>query len=163
MAGIVAFRDFEILSKTGKTLISGTSSWSQVNLKTRRPMRIDLVVDNNTLPDKHAMEKRAEKIVNPADLLWHDPLQVRSSHIDVNWHVNNTQYLDWIINELPIEWIKDKTLARIGINFLAEGKLNDIVSVGLSHSSELEWSACVRRDGNNGDLCRVKLTFAERN
>ncbi|MCD6347397.1 MAG: hypothetical protein J7L96_08265 [Bacteroidales bacterium] len=162
IAGILAFRDFEIASESGDALVSGTTSWTQVDLKTRRLVRIELPDNYYSLPDKHAIISRAKKISLPEKMMWHDDILVRTSHIDVNWHVNNTQYLEWVINELSIKWLKQKTMAEISVNFLAEGRLDDIINVGLKHSRDLEWYACVRRKSDMRDLCVIKLNFAEK-
>lgn len=56
--------------------------------------------------------------------------QVRNSDIDLNNHVNNTRYAQWILDALPIEILRaGAELNEYEVNFLAENKIGDVVNV----------------------------------
>ncbi|MEK7356521.1 MAG: acyl-[acyl-carrier-protein] thioesterase, partial [Bdellovibrionota bacterium] len=58
--------------------------------------------------------------------------QVRNSDIDMNDHVNNTKYSQWILDAMPIEWHRKYKLERYQICFLNEAKLGDSVDVSIA-------------------------------
>ena len=56
--------------------------------------------------------------------------QVRNSDIDLNKHVNNTKYAQWILDALPIQLLQAGVeLKEYEVNFLAETKSQDVISV----------------------------------
>jgi len=160
--GIQAFRDFELLSSSGEKLIYGTSAWTQIHTETRRPLRVDRDEDLERISDLHAISERPQKVVIPDDLIWSDSIEVKYSQIDVNWHVNNSRYLEWVMNELPVEYLKNHMVTEMEVNFLSEGKLHDNVRVGYQQSEDEQWLACVRRQDNDRNLYAVKFLFAKR-
>jgi medium-chain acyl-[acyl-carrier-protein] hydrolase len=158
-AGIIAFRDFEILNDAGKQIIAGTSSWSQLDLKSRRPVRINLDEFAQSREDMVAIAERAGKVAVSHDYIWSDPVGVRNSHIDVQWHVNNTRYLEWVYNELPLKEMKDMELSEVSVNFLGEGKLNDRVVCGIAQLAEDCWNAAIKRQADDKLLFAAQLNY----
>lgn len=160
--GVVAFRDFELISTEGEKLVVGTSAWSQVHLDTRRPVRIELETNYHPVANLHAIREKPGKVLLPQNLVWSDEIQVKYSQIDVNWHVNNTRYLEWVMNELPIEYLETHAVLSMEVNFLSEGRLHDLVQVGCSQTDPLTWLACVRRLEDGKDLYALRLSFTHR-
>ncbi len=159
MAGIVAFRDFEILSLQGDRLITGTSSWSQIDMANRRPVRLNHDDYASKTADLNAIAERAGKVVVNGPFKWSNPQPVRNSHIDVQWHVNNTRYLEWIYNELPLEWLKTHQLSEITVNFLSEARLGDEYCCAVNKDPDGQWTGVVKRYPDNKLLFAVKLIF----
>ncbi len=57
---------------------------------------------------------------------------VRNSDLDMNQHVNNTRYAQWILDSIPIDWHRRFALMEYEINFLAETHLGDAVTIQKS-------------------------------
>ena len=53
---------------------------------------------------------------------------IRYSDIDSNNHVNNVKYIEWAIEAVPIEVIKDYTIKRIKVTFEKESKYGETIS-----------------------------------
>ncbi len=160
--GIVAFRDFRIVSQQEEELILGTSTWTQLDIVSRRPVRIDLGERYKPAANRTVGLRKPSKIQQPDDLFWSDSTIVKYSQIDVNFHVNNTRYLEWVLNEIPFELLQEQEVREMEVNFLSEGKLNDLVRVGYKQMSENEWFACVERVEDKQSLYTVKFTFNKR-
>ncbi len=160
--GVIAYRDFELISETGEKLVNGTTTWTQVHTETRRPVRIEMEGKYKPITDLHAILEKPGKVRLPDSLAWSEEIQVKYSQIDVNWHVNNNRYLEWVMNEIPIDYLKNFMVVAMEVNFLSEGKLHDLVKVGFEKQRDDQWLACVRRIEDNRDLYAVKLSFAKR-
>lgn len=67
--------------------------------------------------------------------------EVRNSDIDLNNHVNNTRYAQWVLDAIPIEILRQGVeLLGYEVNFLAEMKIGDVV--------RLQKARAVVRDGD---------------
>ena len=54
---------------------------------------------------------------------------VRNSDLDVNGHVNNTRYAQWILDSTPLEAHRTWRVDRYEVNFLAEIQVGDAVAI----------------------------------
>lgn len=63
---------------------------------------------------------------------------VRNSDIDLNMHVNNTKYAQWILDSIPLSSHGQYDLKSYEINFVAETKLEDVIAIQKSQRDYLE-------------------------
>jgi len=128
---ITALRDFEILDAGGERLGSASSAWMLIDLDTRKivPVPAEVFARAN---DVRGAVFGAEDF---ARLRWDcreslQPLRFRAKRadIDLNGHVNNVHYAEWLLETVPAEAgmceaceivFKSETLA--GDDVLAEG------------------------------------------
>jgi acyl-ACP thioesterase len=128
-SGAFVFRDYEILCD-GKTLGRCTSTFTGMDMQTRKLA----VQDWSGLADVWRSDGHhpevPEKILWEADAAELARFEVRNSDIDLNNHVNNTRYAQWILDSLPIGDLRQgPKLEGYEVNFLAETKIGDLVSV----------------------------------
>lgn len=98
--GFKGYREFRVFDAENQPLFSGSSLWLYVNMRTKAIMRVpaDLAAtlpareDGVFCPELEAMEFAPP----PPDGSRLVPIAVRYSDIDVNAHVNNTAYLDFL-------------------------------------------------------------------
>lgn len=125
-----AVRDFEILS--GDDIIGTSStSWVLMNIETRTailsPLEIPfeprndyrLPYDPKKVLMSHALEPRAK-------------IEVRNSDLDMNEHVNNTRYVQWLLDSIPREWHRQFHLDEYEVNFLSETHSGDQIDILMS-------------------------------
>lgn len=128
ISGIIAIRDFEIYHKDLK-IGECTTQWLILDLKTRKPaekvlgltedeFRYDApaIVDASKIPLKNDLKKLAE-------------FQVRNSDLDLNGHVNNTRYAQWILDSVSEEKHQEFLLQEYEVNFIAETKSGDTITI----------------------------------
>lgn len=96
--GIRAFRDYELTDDSGETLGVAVSQWMVLNMEKRRPMRIPseilqmgLEVDEHKLP----VDKTSFPEMKSPDS--ETRLTVGLHDLDMNHHVNNVKYIEWMI------------------------------------------------------------------
>lgn len=92
--------------------------------------------------------------INPIRLMPTSPMslveqvKVRSSDLDMNGHVNNTRYAQWLLDALPLPVLKGHELTSYQVNFLAEATTGDEVELWAPAQTreELEFQGR-RKDG----------------
>jgi acyl-ACP thioesterase len=122
---LFALRDFRMLDRDGATMVRGTSCWLLVDMERMRPRRIDSIPRSfPVLTEEHALRESLDKITAPENLAVKCEKQVMVSDLDVNHHVNNTEYVRWIADCLEPG---DGTLRSLQVNYLEEAKLGDVM------------------------------------
>ena len=102
---IVAWRDFVVADAAGNRFGVATSEWMLIDLATRRiaavPPRV--LEAANTVREPVLGLEPFSKFRYPADAAGPAPLEfaARHSDIDLNGHVNNVHYLEWMLEPCP--------------------------------------------------------------
>ena len=92
-------REFAIYD--GQELIgNSTTSWLTLNMETRRPQKFNRG-DFDLYRDEKALSYVAQKVPAMTEYQKLLSFDVRNSDIDVNRHVNNTRYAQWILDSIP--------------------------------------------------------------
>lgn len=58
---------------------------------------------------------------------------VSFSDLDINGHMNNTRYLDWLFDLLPAAFHKDHPLKALTICYMNESREGQLLQLGISH------------------------------
>ncbi|MDN5203223.1 thioesterase [Fulvivirgaceae bacterium BMA10] len=136
---LYAFRDFVMLDGNQNALAAGTSSWLLLNTDSRRPQKIDTLKDPiPVIKDKQALIDPLNKLNGHAALTGIMERRISYSDIDINEHVNNAKYIEWIedcISEYLFEKLRIKELQ---VNFLAEVKFGQTLAFHISEIKKNE-------------------------
>ena len=136
---LFALREFLITSRQGEVLGRVTSNWLLVDLTTRRPKRLEEVFKCMPVdPGNHAVDRRLEKL--PPLESPEETLSVKAAYqqIDLNRHVNNAHYVGWILNSFPLDFHQYYQLAGLQINFLAETRFGEVLTICRERTGEGE-------------------------
>ncbi len=100
-----------------------------IDIEKRRPMRIqkeqyDFYGVDGDINYDVSMEK-LERIDGEDYCV---EFNIRYSDIDSNNHVNNVKYIEWAIEAVPAEIVKDYTIKRIKVTFEKESKYGEKIS-----------------------------------
>lgn len=125
--GPLVNRDYEILVGDRK-IGECTASWLTMDARTRRPARPVLAGAPLAWRAEGALALHPEKIALREDLVEAARFSARASDLDLNGHVNNTRYAQWILDSAPIETAA-RRIVRYGVNFLAEIQVGDAVAI----------------------------------
>ncbi|WPU64123.1 acyl-[acyl-carrier-protein] thioesterase [Peredibacter starrii] len=125
--GIFAVRDFEILDQ-GEKFGECTTQWLILDLKTRKPAAVGLQDQGQFRMDAPPFLE-AGKIHLKNDLKEMAQFQVRNSDLDLNGHVNNTRYAQWILDSISEAKHRQYTLKEYEVNFIAETMSNDTIVI----------------------------------
>jgi medium-chain acyl-[acyl-carrier-protein] hydrolase len=128
ITGAIATRDFS-LSVGGRTVGEATSGFILLDAETRRPLKDGAASLDFEARSEGVLTLETPKIPPLEMTTSMAKFQVRNSDIDMNDHVNNTRYAQWILDAMPMEWHRTYKLEDYQINFLIEAKLGDAVDV----------------------------------
>lgn len=133
--GMYAFRDFEIFHN-GDKIGDCSTVWMILDGKTRKVKKPDFPLERINPRTDYQLDYIAHKVEMRDHFEAVNHIKVRNSDLDLNMHVNNTKYSQWILDSIPIELHKSAKLKEFEINFMAETHLNDNIDILSSRNSE---------------------------
>lgn len=127
-SGAFAIRDFEVISEDQK-IGEATASWILLNTESRRPVRADLKNFAEGCREDFQLSLEAPKIELSHEVETLARFEVRNSDLDLNQHVNNTRYAQWILDSIPRELHRKFLVEEYEVNFLAETHEQDRIAI----------------------------------
>lgn len=128
--GLKAYRDYTI--HVGDELIGeSVATFMVLDGKTRKPTQPKLSEEIiNGIPDKE-LEIIPEKVMVPSGLEYANTIMVRNSDLDMNNHVNNTKYAQWILDTIKLDYHRRFVVSEFDMNFISECRLGDEIEISL--------------------------------
>lgn len=150
--GLRAYRDFLILDAEGNTIGKSLSYWLMMNTESRRPVRIPKEIlkmaPKNTEHVLSVTDGNFAVVNQPKDS---QLFQVRKTDLDLNKHVNNVRYVEWVLSCLP----EDSQISEIDIKFLAESVLGDTDVAEMQPNGEGGFHHQIRRTADEKVLAKA--------
>jgi acyl-ACP thioesterase len=114
-------RDYIIKAADGEVLGRGASVWAIIDIDTRRPLPSDTIkVDYPEIKTERAIDTKSARMVPFGDTIEIAHRPVCYSDIDMNGHVNNSRYLDYIMDCYPVDLILQYPVKELQINYVNE-------------------------------------------
>ena len=152
MIGPYAFRDFEIFDSHDQIIAKASSSWVPIDLGTRKPV----VFKNEDFHDDAKIN--VDVGIDPSkihlgkdDGILIKSFYVNNSDIDINHHVNNTKYVQWLYDAVTFEEQSSWAYQTIAVNYLGEARANDKINLYRKDSA---FYACLE---NGNAIFKIKL------
>lgn len=120
-------RDFRIWGADGELLVEATSNWLVMDINERKLIAIpEYIKAANFTVDRNNVSPIADKVKYAANRTERTKdIQVSWFDIDINDHVNNIKYYQWLLDSLGGEYLENHCLQKIDITFKHEGKYGD--------------------------------------
>lgn len=158
--GIYAIREYEIFlgdEKIGEC----STTWMILDSQTHKPKRLSNAEHTFTTRDDYALDFRAEKIRLP-ELKPIKTVTVKISDLDINQHVSNTKYAQWMLDCIPIDYHRNYVVKEYLINFSGETFLGDNIDcLSSQENPDFSPSECVYfsgvRQSDNKSVFSAKL------
>lgn len=127
-----ATREFVIFDENREELVRATTLWVFLNIEKKRPIRIPKEFNSkyNILD-----EKLFNDYYDFGDNILIDrysDFNVRKSDIDYNDHVNNVNYLNWMLEVIPEEIDEKYNLVELDIHYKKEIKLGQSILTSIN-------------------------------
>ncbi len=127
----VAIRDYSVRDERGSVIAEATSSWLLVNLRTGRAEDPESAPFLPALyPEKNAISENLELLLpreNPRAVL---SKRACYSDLDMNRHVNNCRYADWVLDALFLDpAFRKMPIRSIQMNYLSEVSAGEEISL----------------------------------
>ena len=153
-----AYREFKAFTTDGKKLLSAITSWLMVDLKDKSLVNIE-----QKFPVIRKFEKREDDVIlrklkAPENYDIEKRYHVRYDDLDMNGHVNNTVYMSWAMEALPIEFKTTHKIKAIDIYFKHEVKYGeDILSCVKINEDTTEH--VIKNAQNDDEVCLIKIEW----
>ncbi len=135
-----AFREFTLSDENGKIVAKASTVWLCIDMNRKRPIRIPEEYSDTVNVSGNANFNNFYDFKEELDINSYIDLKVRRSDIDYNNHVNNAEYLSWILESMTEDIYNDYRLSKFEIIYKKEIKYIDTISTGFILDS--------RKDGN---------------
>lgn len=132
---LFAYREFEVCDPAGEVLARATSTWIVLDRQERKAVKPAIVSAILPYVDKRmVMNRNARRISTSGDKQLVASRRVVFSDLDTNGHVNNCKYLEWVVDLMEYELLKDLHKCAICLNFVSELWYQDEVDIYRSGS-----------------------------
>ncbi len=155
---LLFLRDFSIERESGEILGKAVSSWVYMNLETHRPVHpSSREFDYDfTQTGARALDENPGKISPLAGGEERASFKVRYNDLDMNNHVNNIKYIEWLMESVEPEYRRAHLPVEISVNFLAEALYGQDVTV---HSVQTDGFSHAVKNRNGDDICRAQTVW----
>jgi len=124
---VFALRDFDI-HQDGGTIGSCVSAWIIIDAANRRPVRpTSFTRQLNPVDRQHVLTHPLGKLTPLKTPQIEKRFSVRYRDLDINQHVNNVSYIEWLLEGIPGIAENDRFLSELEVNFLGEALYGDRV------------------------------------
>ena len=138
----VSYRDYDLLVD-GNRVGEGVAAWVMANQETRKLLRLsDLKEMEGTDGGELCKSITLSKLRCPKQLHGLERRMMRYSDTDINGHVNNTRYADFVCDAVRMDQFpEDRFLSSMQIGYLAECRPGEVLSMEVG---EMEQGQYVR-------------------
>jgi len=127
MDALFTKRDFRVWGETNEILVEAASNWLVMDINERKLIKIpDYIQEAKFIVDRENLPRISGKI-KYADHFTQNEIAVSASwfDLDINNHVNNTKYFEWLLESLGGEFLATNELVEMDIAFKQEGRYGD--------------------------------------
>lgn len=155
------YRDFSILVG-GEEVGTATTAWVVLDVKARRraDIQLDLNIDYNSM--ERVFTDRPQPVLALQKADWSSRLNVRYGDLDVNDHVNNVKYIEWILEGFDREFHRERQVADITVNYLAEARYGDEITIDHQKNTASDYLHSLRNFNGQKELCRARTSWMKR-
>ncbi|MCM1043043.1 MAG: thioesterase [Corallococcus sp.] len=125
-----ADREFIITDKFGNKLVAAYSRWCLLDTESRTVTNAEALKNyygGEYLTQESGADRRVEKIFPTDDFVFVYDKTVRWSDLDLNGHVNNTNYAAYAVDACGS--LFDRTLKKFELTYACECRLGEVIAV----------------------------------
>ena len=155
---LFALRDFELKGANDQSIAAALSAWLIIDLNKRRPVRIAPFIERlKPIDGNHILIDRLDKLPALGRHTCEKPFVARYSDLDINQHVNNVKFVEWVVEAVPYAILNTAVLSELEINFMAEAFCEDQVLAACTpkNSDNTEFLHSLTRQQDGRELARA--------
>jgi acyl-ACP thioesterase len=161
---LFALRDFKLTGDGGHEVAAAVSAWLVLDIEKQRPARISPFAKRlKPIEGDHILPDSLDKLPRADDCDHKKEFVVRNRDLDINQHVNNVSFVEWIVESVPPQVLKTSIPTELEINFLAEAFYPDhiraVCRAGNSRRTEFNHSIFRQQDGR--ELARARTIWRQ--
>ena len=146
-------RNFIVRDAEDRVLAEACTYWSVIDIRDRRVKDLTGFPKYLECVTGEALSVKPVRVrpVRPEPAGMH---RVAYTDIDFNGHANTTRYIGWMLDTLPLEEFKEKTIDRLDINFMRESMFGAVVNIACERKEETLVFSLTRE---NTALCNAMI------
>ena len=156
---LYATRDYLVLDSKQSPIGRASSYWLIVDRTSRRPQSPDHMKQHVVSQERQAIPRQLGKIKAPANIFLQEVRKAYHSDTDMNGHVNNVRYTEWILDSIPEEVHNKSTLRSWEINYLAEVMPGEEVVIQRGPLENKTMMASIVLKDSKKEACRSEIHF----
>lgn len=123
-------RDYFVRDKEGNSIIKAVSSWLIMGLDDRKLKRSETIgIQYPEIIKERAIDYQLRKLQTPNQLELAYKKTIGYSDVDFNGHLNNSKYVDYIMDCFPVSDHEKYDVKAIEVNFMQEALPGDIITL----------------------------------
>lgn len=133
----VFFPRYFVFEADGKTLGCASTLFVLMDLQARRiapPSRLDVEMPAYDLPAPLPFPGNLRTLSAPAERRAYQPVY---TDLDMNLHVNNTRYVDWFMNQFPVERHRRQMVSELLVHYNAEVTPDEGLALEVSQEEDV--------------------------
>lgn len=133
---LFTYRDYRVLSEQGELLAASSSTWLLMDTQSRSMAPIPehiLAFRDKMPPPEECLPRPGGRLPRFEEAHSAKNFEVNWHDLDFNEHLNNTLYIQWLLEPLPRERLEGGRLRRLDINYRAECHWQDQVRAEVQH------------------------------
>lgn len=131
---ISAYREFEIIDENKEVILKASAIFLVVDLIKLKPVRISDEISGEYEIINERNFETIERIKPDLENLLENKFKIRKSDIDINGHVNNVIYIDWIEETLSEEIYANYFISELNLIYSREIRNSEYVNINYNHS-----------------------------
>jgi len=136
---VFTFRDFHLRDTDDRPLGVASSTWMLMDLRSRRMATIPdwiKVLDADTPPKELQLPRAPHKYLPLQAGVAGLQFRVGFQQLDFNRHLSNPYYVEWMLEDLPLDLLDDKTCVELSIQYRREARYGETVRVVTEKGSD---------------------------
>jgi len=158
--GIFFLRDHEFY-QNGNRIAYSLSAWVVADWETHRVLRGTAIDFGDCCQAADIPEIALEKLEKYKRAVDETPVferVARYSDLDINHHMNNARYIEWVMDIFPYDWHLDRSVASVQINYSAEVLPEEKIKLYRNDTGQLSYVWGQKDDGRQAFECLVEWT-----
>jgi len=150
-------RDFEI-TLSGRRVLIASNAWSLIDIEKRERVHPDHYLRADIPESESLFDERPARLKSCSDT-GGETLLVTYGDLDLNGHVNNVRYIEWVLNSLPLGFHEMHTVKEMECNYLAEAVYGQTLSVYSGETGPRQFDHLIK--AGDLELFRARSNWSE--
>jgi medium-chain acyl-[acyl-carrier-protein] hydrolase len=160
---LFALREFRLTDDRDRVILSASSAWLMLDVRRRRPVRIErLFMERGVTLDREPHGEVIESLPVPGGGEESIAATVQRSDLDLNDHVNNARYVEWVLDSYPEEFVRGHVVSDCTIHFLSESRSGEHLDIQTVRRGDRSFLHSVVRFSDGNEVCRLLLAWRQR-
>lgn len=140
------YRDFEITDGDGQLLLLASTAWFIIDIEKRERALPTWWVSSAMPIGPKVFDSKIARLKS-CGCSEGELMRVNYGDLDLNGHVSNIRYVEWILNRLPLEFHHQNAIQSLDVNYLAEAVYGHEVSVCTSEGEPMNFCHSIMANG----------------